>query len=68
MLKTPDIRLPKITPYSWLIINVDASFVNLSSASCVAGVAFDCTSTWILGFQRKVYANNALHAEILSVF
>ena len=52
----------------WQTIIIDASFVNLSSPSCIAGVLFDNTGKWRTSFQRRVYANDALHAELLGVF
>ena len=52
----------------WQTIIVDASFINLSSPSCIAGVLFDNTGKWRSGFQRRIFANDSLHAELLGVF
>ena len=46
---------------------VDTSFTNLSVPSCIAGVIFDATSNWVSGFQRKIYTNDSLHAELQGI-
>lgn len=46
---------------------VDASFTNLSMPSCIAGVIFYATGQWVSGFQRKIYANDSLSAEVQAI-
>lgn len=57
----PSLHLP------WLNLSVDASFVKFLSLCGVVGVLFDIAGRWLSGFQRQIYANDNLHAELLGI-
>lgn len=60
-------QVVSLSPHPWLHLFVDASYISLSSYTCIAGVLIDCAGQWVTGFQRLLFANSPLQAELLSI-
>ncbi|KAL2936882.1 LINE-1 retrotransposable element ORF2 protein, partial [Bienertia sinuspersici] len=54
-------------PLGWSTIHTDASFVSAIQGSGTAGAIRTHRGLWVVGFQKLIYANDALMAEIRSI-
>lgn len=52
---------------NWVHVNVDASYVDIETESCIAGIIRNNYGRWKLGFCCLSYTANPLHAELIAI-